>query len=339
MARGTRGPGWGLPAAAVALLLLLAGGGRAAPEAGRGAAPPLPEGELWYGNQTVDHFRVAPGGGAEATWAQRFFANATFFEGDGPVFLCVGGEGPAFAEDVAVTGGVHCAHMIELASEVGALILVLEHRFYGPSMPAADYSTASLELLSSHQALADLAQFHAHATELYGLKPGTKWVTFGGSYPGMMAAWARLFLPHLIHAAVASSAPVQAIDDMVGYNDVVARSMSNPAVGGSAVCLGEVQAVFAALGDALKTADGRRSLEERFNVCEARALENEKNQRQFAETFWGLFPLQSNDPACDADFCNVSKGGGRGAGGRSGARGRLTDPRPRARSTKKFATS
>ena len=94
MARGTRGPGWGLPAAAVALLLLLlAGGGRAAPEAGRGAAPPLPEGELWYGNQTVDHFRVAPGGGAEATWAQGFFANATFFEGDGPVFLCVGGRG------------------------------------------------------------------------------------------------------------------------------------------------------------------------------------------------------------------------------------------------------
>ncbi len=34
----------------------------------------------------------------------------------------------------------------------GALYIALEHRFYGVSMPARDYSTASLALLSSRQA-------------------------------------------------------------------------------------------------------------------------------------------------------------------------------------------
>ena len=38
------------------------------------------------------------------------------------------------------------------------------------------------------QALADLAFFHDYINEMYGLT-NTKWVTFGGSYPGMLAAW------------------------------------------------------------------------------------------------------------------------------------------------------
>jgi hypothetical protein len=39
-----------------------------------------------------------------------------------------------------------------VATALGALYIALEHRFYGVSMPAHDYSTASLALLSSRQA-------------------------------------------------------------------------------------------------------------------------------------------------------------------------------------------
>ncbi len=39
--------------------------------------------------------------------------------------------------------------------------------------------------------------------------------------------------PHLVHAAVASSAPVKAQLNFQGYNDVVAASFGNPMVGGS----------------------------------------------------------------------------------------------------------
>lgn len=153
--------------------------------------------------------------------------NDSFFKEtrNGPVFLCVGGEGPSF-EPTVTMGDVHCSDMIQLASQRGALILALEHRFYGPenSFPVKDLSTDSLRLLSSFQALADLARFHAFITERYSLVDGTAWVTWGGSYPGMMAGWAHTRYPHLFLGAVASSAPVQAITNYRGYLEVrVAR--------------------------------------------------------------------------------------------------------------------
>lgn len=45
--------------------------------------------------------------------------------------MCVGGEGPPLEEDVVVTGGLHCALMVHVAIEHSALVLALEHRYYG----------------------------------------------------------------------------------------------------------------------------------------------------------------------------------------------------------------
>ena len=269
-----------------------------------------PEGELWFEEQISDHFSVgagAPSSGIEV-WRQRFFANVTYFAGENaPVFLCVGGEGPALEARVVQDGGLHCGHMMDMAREVGALVLALEHRFYGKSMPRPDFSNKSLALLSSEQALGDLASFHEHATRLYGLSSKNKWVTFGGSYPGMLAGWARLKLPHLIHAAVASSAPVSAEADMSGYNDVVAASLANPHVGGSSACLDAVTASFENLGARLDSEAGQRSLENTFDVCEAGSLSEEENWQGFSESFWGLFPLQDNDPSCSEPLCDYSR--------------------------------
>jgi len=116
-----------------------------------------------------------------------------------------------------------------------------------------------------------------HITALYGLPPDTKWVTFGGSYPGMMAGWLRLKYPHLVHASVSSSAPVQAALEMRGYNDVVAASLADADVGGSEACVGAVQAAFAALSTELSTPAGRRRVETHFNVC---ALTHSSEKRQ-----------------------------------------------------------
>lgn len=70
-------------------------------------------------------------------------------------------------------------------------------------------STKNLKYLSSQQALADLAYFiEAKKRELQ--IPYNKWIVFGGSYPGSLAAWFRLKYPHLAYAAVASSAPLLA---------------------------------------------------------------------------------------------------------------------------------
>jgi len=120
---------------------------------------------------------------------------------------------PVFAQ-------VHCNDMVELAPQVGALMLAIEHRYYGESMPTSSElpPVRQLQYLSSQQALGDIATFHAQITANYSLdtSPTTtnKWVAFGGSYPGMMAGFARLKLPHLFHAAVSSSSPWKAQMDM-----------------------------------------------------------------------------------------------------------------------------
>ena len=78
-------------------------------------------------------------------------------------------------------------------------------------------STKNLKYLSSEQALADLAYF-IEAQKLH-LK-GNKWIVFGGSYPGSLAAWFRLKYPHLAHGAVASSAPLLAKINFKGMPNV-----------------------------------------------------------------------------------------------------------------------
>ena len=113
-------------------------------------------------------------------------------------------------------------------------LTVLRTRYYGcqqgksvlEDCPVSKWSKdvkADLKYLSSRQALADLANFHAFATQKYGLSPQTKWISWGGSYPGMLAAWVRLKFPHLIHAAVSSSSPVRAKVEMTEVSCATTR--------------------------------------------------------------------------------------------------------------------
>ncbi|XP_040398988.1 thymus-specific serine protease, partial [Cygnus olor] len=181
---------------------------------------------------------------------QRFWINEEFWDRPaGPVFLVVGGE--SALSPLVLRGG----HVVELARQHGALLVALEHRFYGDSRGPGG---AELRFLSSQQALADLAAFRLHLTRAWGLSPNHTWVAFGGSYAGALAAWARLKFPHLVSAAVASSAPVRAQVDFAGYNRVVSVALSSPAVGGSPECLAAVSGAFAALDARLR---GRRLAE------------------------------------------------------------------------------
>ena len=83
--------------------------------------------------------------------------------------------------------------------------------------------------------------------ELHNFEAETKWVTFGGSYSGELAAWARLKYPNLFYAALASSAPVTAQVDYDKYDGIVARALATPLVGGSAGCRDAVRAAFVTL--------------------------------------------------------------------------------------------
>jgi thymus-specific serine protease len=253
--------------------------------------------------QKLDHFNPQD----SVTFNQRYFVDKTYYTSpDAPVFLCVGGEGPPLDKSVLVSS-VHCNDMVELAQQRGALLLALEHRFYGVSTPTPrNFSTSSLKYLSTEQALEDLASFQQMITTSMGLTSANKWVTFGGSYPGMVAAFARLKFPNLIHASVSSSSPVEAMVDFPGYNNVVAQSTANPIVGGSDACLAVVVDGHKAIGELLMNEAGRRSLEKTFNVCKPKSLDDPHNQVVFAGDGVIYIPAQSNDPSCTTPYCDIA---------------------------------
>jgi enterochelin esterase-like enzyme len=88
------------------------------------------------------------------------------------------------------------------------LLLGLEHRFFGKSWPTYDTALANLQYLTIEQALEDTVAFQRVIKHRFNLKKANKWVAFGASYAGALAAWLREKYPDNFFAAYASSATI-----------------------------------------------------------------------------------------------------------------------------------
>ena len=138
--------------------------------------------------------------------------------------------------------------------------------------------------LSSRQAVQDIVGFvkSPEALQHLNLSDGsekTTWITFGGSYPGMLSAWSRLLHPEDIFAAVSSSAPIQAQLDFEKYHEHVGSDLEDDVVGGSKPCRaiveeGHEQIVAVLKGNTLQSdgegdssEDGLDQLATLFNIC------------------------------------------------------------------------
>jgi hypothetical protein len=257
----------------------------------------------WF-TQRLDHFDRQE----NRIWQQRSFQNDTFFDGTGPVFICVGGEGPPLDASVLISS-VHCNDMVELAPQVGALMVALEHRYYGASMPTNhlkhEHGVKKYRWLSSQQALGDLAEFHSQIVSNYSLTDANKWVSFGGSYPGMMSGFFRLKYPNLVHASVSSSSPWNALLDMQQYQDIVGDSLAIESVGGSDQCKSYVVDGHTAIADMITTADGRSTLASLFNFCDPDALSTQIIAGEWAGSGVIEVPSQENDPSCTTPGCDI----------------------------------
>ncbi|XP_051846829.1 thymus-specific serine protease [Antechinus flavipes] len=233
------------------------------------------EGWLW---QPLDPFNSSD----RRSFLQRYWVNADHWRApDGPVFLHIGGEGSLGPSSVLK------GHPGTLAPPFGALVVSLEHRFYGHSVPPGGLGLEQLRFLSSRHALADVASARVHLSRIYNISASSPWVSFGGSYAGSLAAWARLKFPHLIWAAVASSAPVQAQLDFSSYNRGVSRSLADPAVGGSPKCQRAVARAFSELDRGLSEGqEARVALRAAVRACGA--LEAPEDQAELLEQLEGL---------------------------------------------------
>nr|POF19211.1 lysosomal pro-x carboxypeptidase [Quercus suber] len=137
-----------------------------------------------YFTQILDHFNFNPK--SYQTFQQRYLINDTFWGGahsNAPIFVYTGNEGDVewFAQNTGF--------MFEKAPHFKALLVFIEHRFYGKSIPFGGHkdvaysNTSTLGYLSSTQALAD------YATVITDLKKNLSAtdcpvVVFGGSYGG-----------------------------------------------------------------------------------------------------------------------------------------------------------
>ena len=83
-----------------------------------------------------------------------------------------------------------------LASELGALVIFGEHRYYGKSMPFGDksYNKENLKYLTIEQIMNDYVKLIQYIKVLYKLNDSPV-IVLGGSYGGMLAAWLRIKFP------------------------------------------------------------------------------------------------------------------------------------------------
>jgi hypothetical protein len=137
----------------------------------------------------VDHFANkgprGAGGAAHAhnaTFELRYWFDASHYRPGGPVFCLDGGETSGADRLPFLDHGI-----LKILSEAtGGLGVVLEHRYYGDSMPVPDLSTDNLRWLTTAQALADNAYFTRHAVfpgldaRLADSLKSAKWIHYGG---------------------------------------------------------------------------------------------------------------------------------------------------------------
>ena len=119
-----------------------------------------------------------------------------------------------------------------VGAEENALLITLEHRYYGASQPFDNWSTSNLELLTSEQALADTAVFIDAMNESFMSEQGFKpeWIIIGVSYPGALSAWFKSQYPNHTLGAWSSSGVIVAKYDFWQFDQSLFDSASKSGV-------------------------------------------------------------------------------------------------------------
>ncbi|CAH1107855.1 unnamed protein product [Psylliodes chrysocephalus] len=221
--------------------------------------------ERWF-TQHLDHFNPND----ERKFQQRYYVNDELFNttSRNVAFLMIGGEGTAFGSKVT-TGAWYDLY----AKQFKPILFYLEHRYYGKSNPTENLSNENLVYLTSQQALADLAFFIEAMNKQHELSSDVKWIVFGGSYAGSLAAWMRLKYPHLVHGAVSSSAPLLAKLDFSEYLKVVRDALR----ANSVECVNAIKMGIKQIDTLLLQSAGQQIIADKFKYFENIDRSNNKS--------------------------------------------------------------
>lgn len=137
---------------------------------------------------------------------------------------------------------------MNIARAVGAAVVAVEHRFYGESIPGGNFESDNLKLLTVDQALKDAATFTTWWRQQHNFKESQRTLAIGGSYPGALAAWARVDHPDVFYAAWSSSGVVEAKESFPEFDAHVAAALKRDV---DPACLPTVKATMEAFEKAM----------------------------------------------------------------------------------------
>ncbi|KAJ4810571.1 Serine carboxypeptidase S28 family protein [Rhynchospora pubera] len=216
--------------------------------------------------QELDHFTFQPK--SFNLFNQKYLMNSTYWNRGpghhGPIFVYTGNEGNIewFAENTGF--------MFDIAPKFGALLIFIEHRFYGESLPFGNNSykdAESLGYLTSTQALADYAILIRSLKQNLSAEASPV-VVFGGSYGGMLAAWFRLKYPHIAIGALSSSAPILQFDYITPWSsfyDAVSQDFKDESMN----CFEVIKGSWDEIITKGSTKKGLWELSKTFKACQA----------------------------------------------------------------------
>lgn len=153
----------------------------------------------------------------------RYWYDAQYYKPGGPVIVLCGGETDGSDRLPFLQKGI----VYQLAKATNGVGVILEHRYYGSSIPTEDFSTENLRFLTTDQALADTA-FFANNVKFAGLEDvdlspaKAPWIAYGGSYAGAFVALLRKLYPDEYWGAISSSGVPEAIWDYYKYFEAAA---------------------------------------------------------------------------------------------------------------------
>jgi hypothetical protein len=147
--------------------------------------------------------------------------NATFWRGPGsPIVVFLAGENDATGFDAYALPEFSIVGVI--AENLGAAVIIIEHRYYGQSSPFADLTTANLTYLTVENALKDIVNLARNFEAPWAPRVPTTaqdvpFVLIGGSYSGGQVGWIANSMAGTFWAYLALSPLIQAISDYWQY--------------------------------------------------------------------------------------------------------------------------
>ncbi|KAH7909806.1 serine carboxypeptidase S28-domain-containing protein, partial [Hygrophoropsis aurantiaca] len=253
--------------------------------------------DQWF-EQPIDHFS-----NTSDTFKQRYWINTRYYTpgSRAPVIVLDGGETSGEDRLPFLDSGI-----VEiLAKATGGVGVVLEHRYYGESIPVPDFSTDNLrqEWLNNDQSAADSAHFMANV-KFVGIEedltaPNVPWIYYGGSYAGARAAHMRILYPDLVFGAIASSGVTHASLENWEYMEII-RTAADP------TCSSHLENAIATIDTLLTVPHLRSAVKSLFGLG---GLEHDEDFASLLESPLGGWQSKNWDPEVNSsgfdEFCDA----------------------------------